>query len=557
LATILVAGCSDRTGVLLDVTRDEATVPAQIDGLRFFIGVQVDQSFIDDGDPAATVAVDPGRDLLSDPYSFLLTRGELRAETPMMAVVVAFKGDQVVGIGKLDGPIQFLDGKVTRYPVVLQGTVGSSVTITETGCLVWSDGTGQLVIESDQDRDCDGDPTGTDCDDANPAVGHTSPEVCNNGNDDDCDGSTDEVEDFDSDGVDNCLDCDDTDGSRFPGNPEVCDGVDNDCNDVCDDGELDFDGDSYTVCSRKILDDGSCSDVSDDLDDCDDGNDHVHPFAAEVCDGVDNDCSDDGGACDQEFDGDSDTYTTCGSRTDVCDGISTEDIDCEPELNYANPGITAESCDDADDDCDGILYPDSVPCYGKTNTGGEDICKPGTRACDDGGTGWTGDCVVTVDDVSVPLSLCDAYNSSTCQDAPDPYACANQTAATMVHSCTVLFPLADPGNVCPLAARLLPNTAPDNATCAWLTAPARNRASYDVVMDSQASGATGSTSSSLCQPMIVVRDTLVNPQQPDSWVFMQQVNGVGTQLFRVDLTPMGVAVCPANGLSCATLAAPN
>lgn len=68
-------------------------------------------------------------------------------------------------------------------------------------------------------------------------------------------------------------DCDDTDSAEFPGATEVCDGDDDDCDGSSDEG-TDADGDGWGVC-----------------EDCDDSNAAVNPAAAEVCDNtVDEDC---------------------------------------------------------------------------------------------------------------------------------------------------------------------------------------------------------------------------------------------------------------------------
>jgi hypothetical protein len=203
-----------------------------------------------------------------------------------------------------------------------------------------------------------------------------------------------------------------------------------------------------------------------------------------------------------------------------------------------------------------VLYPDQVPCYVKTNEGGEDQCVVGTRACDDGATGW-GDagCQPTADNTVVPMPLCDAY--AACDEAPDPYACANQMAAPTSHACTVLFDNATPGEVCPNAAAILPHSAAGDPACAWLASPARKRPSYEVVLDSEPTGVGGTVTTSICQPMIVVRDTLVVPQQPDSWLLWQQQDNVSSQLFRVNFTPMPVETCPPTGMTCIGLAAPG
>ena len=113
-------------------------------------------------------------------------------------------------------------------------------------------------------------------------------ELCD-GEDNDCDGSIDEISEsidwwLDSDGdrygtgspVSSCLrlagrapsggDCDDSDEERNPGRPEVCNGIDDDCDTDVDDGDasviapiwwLDLDSDghggafaSVTACSQ-------------------------------------------------------------------------------------------------------------------------------------------------------------------------------------------------------------------------------------------------------------------------------------------------------------------
>ena len=99
-------------------------------------------------------------------------------------------------------------------------------------------------------------PSGTDCDDADPDVYPSAPEVCN-GLDDNCDGQSDEglssrwYPDDDTDGfgdtergedlcdtplgwVQVAGDCDDGDMSVFPGAAEVCDEVDQDCDGAVD-----------------------------------------------------------------------------------------------------------------------------------------------------------------------------------------------------------------------------------------------------------------------------------------------------------------------------------
>ncbi len=81
---------------------------------------------------------------------------------------------------------------------------------------------------------------------------------------DDCDGDLSTVADGD---------CDDGNPDVSPSSPEICDGLDNDCNTYVDEG-FDGDGDGFISCT----------------DDCDDDNADIHPGAIEQCDGLDNDC---------------------------------------------------------------------------------------------------------------------------------------------------------------------------------------------------------------------------------------------------------------------------
>ncbi len=165
------------------------------------------------------------------------------------------------------------------------------------------------------ETDLDGDGYGTaaacpdpDCDDSDPYVYPTAPEICN-AIDDDCDGDIDEGYDGDADGVSTCGgDCDDNNDAIFPGNPEVCDGFDNDCNAVIDDGlnipgctlyYQDVDGDGYGVdafyqCACEV--DGNYN--TEESGDCDDANPGIYPGAPEICDLVDNDCD---GSVDEEW----------------------------------------------------------------------------------------------------------------------------------------------------------------------------------------------------------------------------------------------------------------
>jgi len=550
----LMNGCADRTGVLVQVTRDEATTPQEIKKLRFFVGVEVAPGeglagdFVDDLDPSEEVALDASRDLLTDPYRLLLNRGSTGADKLMIAVA-GYKDGELVGFGGLDTSVAFQEGKVLQWEVILRGNSGERVHVTDTGCLTWSTEAGQIVIVSPTDDDCDNDPNESDCGANDPTVGHGLPEICYNEIDDDCDELTDEQEDADDDGVGNCEDCDDTDKLRFPGNPEVCDGIDNDCNEVCDDGELDFDGDDYTICNRKILPDGTCSDVSEALFDCDDHDALTHPGAEDICDGKDNNCN---GNCDEGHDPDGDKYTDCGSRTDICDGTSADLIDCVPNNEHAFPGNEPELCDGVDNDCDGVYYPATVPCYVITNVLGEDQCVIGERQChDNSGDGWVGACMPGADATeTVPLELCVAYDE--CADAADPWACANE-AVPMHATCQIPYLSGAPGEVCLPAWSSLANTT-NALSCFWSILPAGAVPHYVVGFTSDAVTGPVQAEISQCQPHFVVSSSLDAPPLPASFLLYEEGDEDWSRVFRVDLVPVAVATCPPeSALDCTNL----
>ncbi|MEE2828707.1 MAG: MopE-related protein [Myxococcota bacterium] len=94
----------------------------------------------------------------------------------------------------------------------------------------------QLLIDSNLDEDGDGVTLcGGDCDDDNPLIAPGFPELCD-GLDNDCDPTTLETEDEDGDGASVCDgDCDDQEERASPIGIEACeDGIDNDC-----DGSID------------------------------------------------------------------------------------------------------------------------------------------------------------------------------------------------------------------------------------------------------------------------------------------------------------------------------
>ena len=171
-------------------------------------------------------------------------------------------------------------------------------------------------------------------------------ETCN-GEDDDCDGLTDEgFEDTDGDGIADCLESD-IDGD---GLADVQDNCPADYNPTQQDNDLDNFGDA--------CDADDDNDKVADKEDCSPFDDEVYPGADESCDGKDNNCN---YIVDEGFDdSDSDGWKDCIDEDDDNDG-SIDLLDCNPVDPLVNPSAQ-ESCDGVDNDCDNTIdegFPDT------------------------------------------------------------------------------------------------------------------------------------------------------------------------------------------------------
>ncbi len=104
--------------------------------------------------------------------------------------------------------------------------------------------------------------------------------------------------DSDGDGFYSYQDCDDSNPMINPGLPETCDGLDNDCNGFNDDGlpsniyYADIDGDGFGDSASEL---DTCltappAGYADNAFDCNDQAMMINPMASESCDNIDNDC---------------------------------------------------------------------------------------------------------------------------------------------------------------------------------------------------------------------------------------------------------------------------
>ena len=240
-------------------------------------------------------------------------------------------------------------------------------------------------------------PTAGDCDDRDADRHPDADESCD-GEDEDCDGLTDEdaaealtwYEDGDADGygggalTDACTappgsvstggDCDDNDGAIHPAASERCDWEDRDedCDGHADDADtdatgaedawMDLDHDGYGTGPSlgrycTLPEDSSAADG-----DCDDDDGSISPGAIEICDGVDADCDsldDDVDAVDSADyypDSDQDGYGTYAvDRACVApSGHSERGGDCEDTNPDISPGVS-EICNGLDDNCDSVI----------------------------------------------------------------------------------------------------------------------------------------------------------------------------------------------------------
>ena len=225
-----------------------------------------------------------------------------------------------------------------------------------------------------------------DCIDTDAAVNPGKAEICNNGKDDNCNGSENDVNaigcnafyaDGDGDtygaGAKKCMcttagtftstngaDCDDTTKTINPGAPEACNDKDDNCDGSIDEG-CDDDKDGY--CDGSMGYGGSATICPNGGGDCDDTKPNVYKGkVGEVCDGFDDDCD---GKADNGCDDDGDTY--CDAALTVSNPAPSTCIkgggDCDDYDSSVNPGAKEVCSNLKDDNCSGSQNdPNAIGC---------------------------------------------------------------------------------------------------------------------------------------------------------------------------------------------------
>lgn len=219
-------------------------------------------------------------------------------------------------------------------------------------------------------------------------------ETCN-GLDDNCNGLIDEGHTrycdpssgctFDTDGY--CVR--ETDGTGHPVGAntcfspgETCNGLDDDCDDTIDEGVLNACGECGPVPTEIC--DGIDNDCDGAIDEGPAGepNGACQSCTAEICDGADNDCD---GSIDESW------PLSCGVNVGQCTTGLIECVETTPGAadwhltTCSGVQPSTETCDNVDNDCDGVIDGFTRPC---DTTGITDpICQAGIQLCSAGGWG--------------------------------------------------------------------------------------------------------------------------------------------------------------------------
>ncbi|PIE17245.1 MAG: hypothetical protein CSA66_06335 [Proteobacteria bacterium] len=368
------------------------------------------------------------------------------------------------------------------------------------------------------------------------------PETCN-GEDDDCDGETDEGTDGQQCTLENqfgtcvgavaCTDGEPLCVGRAPA-AEVCNGVDDDCDGETDEDQPDLDLDEIPDCVDDDIDgDGSLNE-----DDCRPRNAAVYPGQTEVCNGVDDDC-------DRTIDEGTDGVVEdeCGAY--ICAGGDGCRTDCDSDADC----IAGYLCDLSDQDADG----NDAECL-------PSVCGNGVvelrETCDDGINdggygGCTPDCHVgpRCGDgiVQQGHEVCDSGAGNGEPNRCD-LTCSGLTPATCGNG------VKEDGEDCDLGAEV--NSNQPNAAC-------RTDCSQRRCGDGVADDAFGEQ----CDAAVANGDTLCGCQDGCKWASVETVcrpaagecdvaercSGAGLDGVPPNMAATAAGVCPADVFEVATV----
>ena len=385
------------------------------------------------------------------------------------------------------------------------------------------EGGDECLVDCTIDDDVDGDGVsaiacgGEDCDDTDPDVTPSAPEICDVGGvDEDCNPSTFGSRDADEDGAIDAAccngarcgtDCDDTRGSVRPDATEACNAFDDDCDGSVDEGLTvatygpDCDRDGFaaegTVSACAVppgfpdcgAADGAWTTT---LGDCDDTRAALNPGNPELCNDRDDDCDDsvDEGLTVNAYgpDCDGDGFAETGAPTTMdcappsvapsCGALvgtwSTLPGDCDDAQAARSPSAT-ERCNATDDDCDALV--DDI-------TNGTVVCTAGsvgacTNACGVAGTrACAMDCLGFGACSSASSELCNYCDDDgdglsddralATRDTNETTSCGTPNFATF-GSATCETAFVGEGDAFDLEALLLPGTATSEAGALWMT----------------------------------------------------------------------------------------
>ena len=291
-------------------------------------------------------------------------------------------GDNKVDMSDSILALQILNGKISKSDVKED--------------TYYRDSDGDGYGDADSSRKAYSKPSGyvknnTDCNDGDLSIHPGATEKCGDGIDQDCDGEIDDgcvtyYRDSDQDGygngtnyqqainrpsgyVKNNTDCNDKNSAIHPGATEKCgDGVDQDCDGNKNNGcptttyYQDSDGDNYGNVNSSVEAYSKPSGYVKNNTDCNDKNSAIHPGATEKCgDGVDQDCdgNKNNGCTKTTYyrDSDGDGYGNAESNLEAYNkptGYVKNNTDCNDGNPNINP-VSSESCDNKDNDCDGVI----------------------------------------------------------------------------------------------------------------------------------------------------------------------------------------------------------